>query len=183
MDDNMAVRISSETRKYGRVRMFNGHPDKLFGFARVENSSLEVFFHLEARLSFAEDDHYPKNGEWISFEMLATRRGMKAIAWQLEPDYIPPAIVTGARQHFDLSELPEICEEQLDAHDQIAGEVSCANSDLTAEWFEIIYRPFGDQLFKIRCWDRGTSSFQTRLSVGATLPGVTFGNKDAFFPV
>lgn len=170
----MAVRISSTTRKYGRVKMFHGN--KLFGFVCEEGSTLDVYFHLEARLSFAEDDHYPKKGEWISFEMIAARKGVKAIAWQLEPDYIPPAIVTGAPQHFDLSELPEIDEEQLEMHDQFAGEINWA----TAAWFDIIYRPFGCLLYKI---GRGHSGGNSYPMEDATLPGVTFGNKNAFFPV
>lgn len=171
----MTVAISSASRKYGQVKMFDAH--KLFGFVRVEGSTLEVFIHLTARLSYSGDNRYPKKDDWISFEMLSSPRGLKGVAWQLEPDYIAPAIVSGTRQHFDVSQIPEIFQNQIQEHDEIVGTIA-RDSSSSREWFEIVYRPSARKLFKIACWDSGTSSFQTAL-VGADLADVTFGNKNA----
>lgn len=170
----MPAIINSADRTYGKVKFFNRQPDKTYGFACVQGSSLEVFFHLNARLSFDEDTHYPEKGNWISFEMISGRMGVKAVAWRLEPNYIPPAIVSGIRQHFDISELPRIGSEQIEERDEVVDSVGHLNGVYRVEWFDIVYRPRTHELFKILCWDSENSSYQPDLEV-TTLADVTFG--------
>lgn len=175
-----AVVISSETRRYGQVKMFDRRLDKLFGFAKVHGSTLEVFFHQNTRLSYANDEDYPEKGNWISFEIMSGRKGMKAVAWQLEPDYIPPAIWNGARQHFDVSQIPFIRAGGITVEDLLVDSIDAkGSSDACVRWYEIVFRPSTCELFKIACWDSAYSSFQLSMLgiAGKDIEDLSFGNE------
>jgi cold shock CspA family protein len=81
----------------GTVKFFNNRDDKLYGFIIPDNQSDDVFFHfnngkiVEAGATGPAlkdgDLRMPRKGDYLVFEVVASRKGPKVSVWAFSSDW------------------------------------------------------------------------------------------------
>ncbi|MCX6781152.1 MAG: hypothetical protein NT003_03520 [Candidatus Magasanikbacteria bacterium] len=152
--------VSAFTRFARVVRVL---PDQGFGFAVLEETGTEIFFHRDGQLTKHGRKSRPFIGSWIVTEELTpTRPRMKADSWQIVTEYVPPVYFEhGQSLTIDISQIREIAPLALQPDDVEFGEFEIDNDGLgTSSWWNVIGRKEmgGWQLFKLRCWENKCDS-------------------------